>query len=128
MKTTSNLSQFHVDVASLNRRVKENPGQVVSLSEENYRYGISQIAGQLKSGAREYSVVLLAGPSASGKTTTAYKLREQMREIGMGAHAVSLDNFYKNRDFYPKSGKTVRSTMRAFMRWISIACMNAFMI
>ena len=35
MKTTSNLSQFHVDVASLNRRVKENPGQVVSLSEEN---------------------------------------------------------------------------------------------
>ena len=102
MKTTSNLSQFHVDVASLNRRVKENPGQVVSLSEENYRYGISQIAGQLKSGAREYSVVLLAGPSASGKTTTAYKLREQMREIGMGAHVVSLDNFYKNRDFYPK--------------------------
>ncbi len=55
-------------------------------------------------GREHYSVVLLAGPSASGKTTTAYKLREQMREIGTGAHVVSLDNFYKNHDFYPRAG------------------------
>ena len=102
MKNTCNFLDFHVDVASLNRRVLENPGQVVALSEENYRYGVAQIAAALQSGEGHYSVVLLAGPSASGKTTTAYKLREQLRKLGTGAHVVSLDNFYKNHDFYPR--------------------------
>ncbi len=102
MKTTCNPPQFHTDVSSLNRRVREDPGQVVDLSEENYRYGVAQIAHTLKQGAGSYSVVLLAGPSASGKTTTAYKLREQLRALGVGAHVVSLDDFYKNHDFYPK--------------------------
>ncbi len=102
MKTTCNPSQFHVDVSSLNRRVREDPGRVVALSEENYRYGVAQIAETLKRGAGKYSVVLLAGPSASGKTTTACKLREQLQGLGVGAHVVSLDNFYKNHDFYPK--------------------------
>ena len=118
MKNTCNFLDFHVDVASLNRRVLENPGQVVALSEENYRYGVAQIAAALQSGEGHYSVVLLAGPSASGKTTTAYKLREQLRKLGTGAHVVSLI----------PDGRTALLTMRASMRWILPVYMNVFMI
>lgn len=93
---------FSVDVGSLNRRVRRNPAEAVRLSEENYRYGVSHIASVLQKRMGSCSVVLLAGPSASGKTTTAYKLREQLVDLGIGAHVVSLDDFYKNRDFYPR--------------------------
>ena len=105
MNNTCNR-KFHGDlsvkVGSLNRRIRRNPQEVVCLSEENYRIGVSHIASLLQKKMGRCSVVLLAGPSASGKTTTAYKLREQLLGHGIGAHVVSLDDFYKNREFYPR--------------------------
>ena len=46
-------------------------------------------------------IVLLTGPSASGKTTTAHKLKDKLRSLGKKAEVVSLDNFFKNHDDYP---------------------------
>ena len=48
------------------------------------------------------SVVMLTGPSASGKTTPAHKLAEALRLRGTAAQVVSLDNFYKNLKEYPR--------------------------
>ena len=48
------------------------------------------------------TVVLLTGPSASGKTTTAYKLRDALVQSGTAAVVVSLDNFYLNIENYPR--------------------------
>ena len=45
------------------------------------------------------SVVMLTGPSASGKTTTAHKLAEALRLRGTASQVVSLDNFYKDLKF-----------------------------
>ncbi len=47
-------------------------------------------------------IVMLTGPSASGKTTTAQKLAEALRARGCPSEVVSLDNFYKNLDEYPR--------------------------
>lgn len=46
-------------------------------------------------------IVLLAGPSSSGKTTTAGKITEKIRESGRNAFTVSLDDFYRNRKDIP---------------------------
>lgn len=46
-------------------------------------------------------IVLLAGPSSSGKTTTAGKIAEKIRRTGRSAYTVSLDDFYLNRDDIP---------------------------
>ena len=46
-------------------------------------------------------IVLLAGPSSSGKTTTAGKIAEKIRRTGKNAYTVSLDDFYLNRDEIP---------------------------
>lgn len=45
---------------------------------------------------------MLTGPSASGKTTTANKLAAALRSRGCLSRVVSLDNFYKNLDEYPR--------------------------
>ena len=46
-------------------------------------------------------IVLLAGPSSSGKTTTAGKIAEKIRATGRNAYTVSLDDFYFNREDIP---------------------------
>ncbi len=47
-------------------------------------------------------VVMLTGPSASGKTTTAHKLRDKIVNLGHTAQVISLDNFFKNKEDYPR--------------------------
>lgn len=46
-------------------------------------------------------IVMLAGPSSSGKTTTAKKLRDGICRRGGNAFIISLDDFYFNRDDIP---------------------------
>ncbi|MEG2924058.1 MAG: adenylyl-sulfate kinase [Oscillospiraceae bacterium] len=52
----------------------------------------------IESGAR---VIMLTGPSASGKTTTAHKIAAALTAKGHKSKVISLDNFFKNIDKYP---------------------------
>ncbi len=47
-------------------------------------------------------IIMLTGPSASGKTTTAHKLKDKLVNLGKKARVISLDNFFKNADDYPR--------------------------
>lgn len=46
-------------------------------------------------------IVMLAGPSSAGKTTTALKFAEGITKRGRNAYRISLDDFYLNRDDIP---------------------------
>jgi len=54
----------------------------------------------LDSGCR---IVLISGPSASGKTTSSLKLSRAVQKKDRGATVVSLDNFFRNKTDYPKT-------------------------
>lgn len=45
---------------------------------------------------------MLTGPSASGKTTSAHCLAKALQKRGTPAQVVSLDNFFKGAEFYPR--------------------------
>ena len=47
-------------------------------------------------------IIMLTGPSASGKTTTAHKLKDKLINMGRKARVISLDNFFKNPEEYPR--------------------------
>ena len=47
-------------------------------------------------------IVMLTGPSASGKTTTSNKIAEKLRTMGKNAQVLSMDNFFKNPECYPR--------------------------
>ena len=47
-------------------------------------------------------IIMLTGPSASGKTTTAHKLKDKLINLGKKARVISLDNFFKNSEDYPR--------------------------
>lgn len=61
---------------------------------------IAQIAEQIKEGDKK--VVLIAGPSSSGKTSFSHRLSIQLRAMGMKPHPIALDNYFVNREATPK--------------------------
>ncbi len=71
----------------------------VRYSEQVYDARIANAAKLvLQSNAQ---VVMLTGPSASGKTTTSHKIAQALNRTGCNCSVVSLDNFYKNIEEYP---------------------------
>ena len=53
----------------------------------------------------DIKILLLAGPSCAGKTTTSERLRESLCENGIETFVLSLDDFYLTRDLVPKTSE-----------------------
>ena len=47
-------------------------------------------------------IVMIAGPSSSGKTTFSHRLSVQLKAIGLRPHPIGVDNYFVNRDENPK--------------------------
>ena len=77
-----------------------SPQTLADLSERSYRQRVDYAAQKVQlSGAK---IVMLTGPSASGKTTSAHKVAEALEASGTPAHVISLDNFFKGAQYYPR--------------------------
>ena len=89
-------------VADLNRVITDNQfGQQLLVTEALQEGRISAIADEIA--AREgVKFVLIAGPSSSGKTTFSRRLSIQLSAKGMIPHAISLDDFYRDRAHCPR--------------------------
>jgi uridine kinase len=84
-------------VADLNQLV-ENGGirELIRVNEALHEKCYSQVADQVC--ARGAKAVMLAGPSSSGKTTSANRLATQLRVHGKKPILMSLDDYYIDRD------------------------------
>ena len=89
----------------LNTAVKENRiKDLILLSEALHEKKISQIADKIvaKKGVK---MILIAGPSSSGKTTFAQRLGIQLRLNGIKPVTISVDNYFVERKDTPKNEK-----------------------
>ena len=91
-----------LEVSGILEMAEKDPGSLVRRSEEYYHHQVEMAMLRIKKNMPNYKFVLLCGPSASGKTTTAYKLKESLIENGIGARVISMDNFFIGREHYPK--------------------------
>lgn len=67
-----------------------------ALQEKN----VAEIAARIC--REDKKIVLIAGPSSSGKTSFSHRLSIQLRALGMSPHPVALDNYFVNREQTPK--------------------------
>ncbi len=84
----------------INARILSDPAAFVADTEKAYRQRIEALAERIAAN-REIQIILLAGPSASGKTTSACILIDDLKDLGIHAERVSLDDFYKTHDKMP---------------------------
>ncbi|CDD29502.1 fision threonyl-tRNA synthetase (N-terminal part) and uridine kinase [Clostridium sp. CAG:433] len=90
------------NVSSLNSRVtKGNVDDIVLLSENIQNNSLFRIAETIYNN-KKLKLILLAGPSSSGKTTTSKKLELFLKGFGLNPIAISIDNYFVDRDKTPR--------------------------
>ena len=92
-------------VYRLNTTVKQNKiKNLILLSEALHEKKISQIADKIAE-RKVTKMVLIAGPSSSGKTTFAQRLGIQLRINGLKPVTISVDNYFVERPDTPRNEK-----------------------
>ena len=90
------------NVSSLNNKVtKGNVDDIVLLSENIQNNSLFKIAETIYNN-KKLKLILLAGPSSSGKTTTSKKLELFLKGFGLNPIAISIDNYFVDRDKTPR--------------------------
>lgn len=90
------------DVASLNDCIRRGGfGDLVRVSEAYHENQIRDIAQQISKERDRLRIILIAGPSSSGKTTFAQRLSVQLRVEGLWPVAIGLDDYFVDREHTP---------------------------
>ncbi|MBU5488824.1 nucleoside kinase [Clostridium sp. MSJ-8] len=90
------------EVASLNKKIINNKQkEIILISEALHEKKIAYIADDIVS-KEQAKVILIAGPSSSGKTTFANRLGIQLRVNGLIPIRISLDDYFLERDKTPR--------------------------
>lgn len=97
--TCSDFVKYANDLRQINRAAAEDPAAFVMRAEEAYYKDIGRVATGLVRGKAR--LVMLAGPTSSGKTTTARLLAGELEKLGMDCALISLDDFYRGEHLAP---------------------------
>ena len=90
------------NVGTLNRLISEGKAaDLILMQEALQEKTIGNIAEQAAK-AGDKRLVMIAGPSSSGKTTFSHRLATQFRALGYTPHPIAVDNYFKNREDYPR--------------------------
>jgi len=71
--------------------------EVIRLSEAHYEAQLAEISEIINQRRNEIKLVLISGPSASGKKTTAKKLSVYLQSKGFKTHNISIDDYLYDR-------------------------------
>lgn len=90
-------------VYSLNERIKNNEfAQIVHESENLYEDDVSLAAELIIERLDNLRMVMISGPSSSGKTTTTIKLEQKLTRKGFKFKALNVDHYFFDLEFHPK--------------------------
>ena len=90
------------NAADLNEVVSTGKyGDLIRISEAYYNGQLAEIADRVYDNKKNIKIILIAGPSSSGKTTTSKKLEIYLKSKGLRTHQISIDDYFINRDKTP---------------------------
>lgn len=90
-------------VGSLNSKLLAGDAvKLINLCEARQERAYAAVADRISAERERIRIVLLAGPSSSGKTSSALRLAQQCRVLGMNPKVIELDNYFVERERTPK--------------------------
>jgi uridine kinase len=90
-------------VDSLNERIKNDEfAQIVHESEKLYEDDVSLAAELIIERLGSLRMVMISGPSSSGKTTTTIKLEQKLTKKGFKFKALNVDHYFFDLEVHPK--------------------------
>lgn len=105
------------DVAALNTIVEEKKDlDLINLSESIHNRDLCHLVDDIESKIRKIKMIFIAGPSSSGKTTFANRLRIELKSRSINPTMISLDDYYLRMEDIPlqENGDKDFETIKAF--------------
>lgn len=95
------LETLHIEnVGVLNDAIQAGRAdEIILVSEALHEQGVADVAQQIAE--KNSRIILIAGPSSSGKTTSSRRLAVQLLARGISPYPLELDNYFINRDDTP---------------------------
>jgi len=91
------------NVFRLNERIAKGEfADIVQESDLAYEKDVAQAARIILERGADIRIVIIAGPSSSGKTTTTAKLGAHLKEAGLNLVALNVDNYFFDLEVHPK--------------------------
>ncbi|MBZ0180401.1 MAG: response regulator SirA [Melioribacteraceae bacterium] len=90
-------------IKSANERIKNGEfAQIVHEAESYYEDQLNTAAEMIKERSDELRMVMVSGPSSSGKTTTTLKLEQRLKKMDMSFVPLIVDHYFFDLDLHPK--------------------------
>lgn len=98
MNYLNTYRRYACDIGRINEEAKYNAEDFVLMTEKVFRHDLRLIVEQINSVQGNRHIILLSGPSSSGKTTCAKKLADEFRNHDVDVTLISMDDFYLGID------------------------------
>ena len=79
--------------------------ELINLCEARQERKYADIANQIYYRRRKSRIVMMSGPSSSGKTSSSLRIAQQCRVLGLNPKVIELDNYFVSRDRTPRDEK-----------------------
>ncbi len=96
---------FGYNIELINETCNYNQNMLIDYFENEFEKSIDNVINSvIKNNKR---IIMLSGPSSSGKTTSSFKIVQGLKKHNISAHSISLDNFFRNKSeaFIDEYGK-----------------------
>ncbi len=92
-----------ISLQSINRFIRDNKfEELVRISELFYQNELKDSADVILNKIDDLKIIIISGPSSSGKTTTTIKIEEELKKRGYSFVTLNVDNYYHDLTNQPK--------------------------
>ena len=90
-------------IVGINKRIeKDGDIDFITLCEQRHNRQLCELGQMIENGKEDIRLICIAGPSSSGKTTFANRLRIELLSRGIEPIRISMDDYYLPRELAPK--------------------------
>ena len=90
-------------IVGINKRIeRDGPVDFITLCEQRHNRQLTELGQMIEDDKESIRLICIAGPSSSGKTTFANRLRIELLSRGIEPIRISMDDYYLPRDQAPK--------------------------